>query len=85
MKTLLSTLAVVGVLFSTNTLAQEKGSVEEVTAALLKQQNVAVSQAVEHQVNLDIKFALRAMQMPSVEHNETMLAKVEAKKSQDSE
>ncbi|NMP30374.1 hypothetical protein HII17_02265 [Thalassotalea sp. M1531] len=87
MKTLTGILAMVGVLVSTNVFAQNNGNVEAVAAALIKQQNSVVSQAVDHQVNQDIHFALRAMKMPKITLDQTMIAKAQEEKvkKQDSE
>lgn len=86
MKTLLTTVAL-SAIFASSTYAQETSNVEQVTAALIKQQSQVVMQDVKNQVNQDIHFALRAMQMPKVPVNNTMIAKVEKSqsKTQDSE
>ena len=85
MKTLLTT-AVLSAMFASSVAATETTNIEQVTAALMKQQNQTVTQAVENQVSQDIQFVLRAMQMPKVKFNDTMIAKVKQQsKTQDSE
>ena len=83
MKTLTTTLATIGLLFGASTFAAETQRAETLAAELIKQQNAEVSQMVAQQVNQDIQFTLRAMQLPVVELNETMIAKAEQVNAKD--
>ena len=85
MKKLTAILAATSVMMSSYAFAGDTANVEQVTAALVKQQNASVSQAVSNQVNQDINFALRAMKMPKVDLAKGMLAKAETTKAKDSE
>ncbi|WP_448211747.1 hypothetical protein [Colwellia sp. MEBiC06753] len=80
MKFLTSTLLIASFAFGAN--AAEVGDVKQVTSALLKQQNSAVSQAVANQVKYDIQMVLRAMQLPKVDLDQAMLAKADKKTTQ---
>ena len=82
MKSLITTLAATSLLFGATAFADEAANLEQVAAELIKQQNAQVSQVVAQQVNQDIQFTLRAMQLPVVELNEHMLAKAEQTKAQ---
>ncbi|REL25496.1 hypothetical protein DXX93_02325 [Thalassotalea euphylliae] len=83
MKTLTTTLATIGLLFGASAFAGETHNAETVAAELIKQQNAQVSEMVAEQVNQDIQFTLRAMQLPVVELNETMIAKAEQVNAKD--
>ncbi|REL34252.1 hypothetical protein [Thalassotalea euphylliae] len=77
MKSLTTTLAAVSLLFGASAFATENNNAEQLAAELIKQQNAQVSETVAKQVNQDIQFTLRAMQLPVVELNDSMLAKAE--------
>lgn len=83
MKTLTTTLATIGLLFGASAFAAETQGAETLAAELIKQQNAEVSQMVAQQVNQDIQYTLRAMQLPAVELNETMIAKAEQVNAKD--
>ena len=74
MKTL-TTLSLASLFVTSAAFADQTVNVEQATAALVKQQNAHVSQTVANQVNLDIQYALRAMQLPKVAFDQSMLAK----------
>lgn len=90
MKLLTTTLAAATLFFgasafaadANNTLQNAAQNAEQLAAELIKQQNVQVSEMVAQQVNQDIQFTLRAMQLPVVELNDSMLAKAEQAKVQ---
>lgn len=91
MKTLLTTLTLASAVFSTSVFANDTDvssqlSAEQTAAAFVKQQNAAVSKAVELQVNQDIQFALRS-HFPRFNFDKTMIAKHAAspQKNKDSE
>ncbi|MFD2165357.1 hypothetical protein ACFSJY_03695 [Thalassotalea euphylliae] len=83
MKTLHLTCTLIGALVSGSVFAAETGNVEQVTEALVKQQHTVVSDAVAQQVNQDILFALRTMQLPAVNVDNSMVAKVDVENKAD--
>lgn len=81
---LMATVVATGLFLTAGANATETGNAEQVTKALLAQQNQTVSVQLAEQVNQDIQFALRAVQMPELTVNKGMLAKADAVKSTES-